>query len=340
MDYWNNKLAYWSGQNPYIKTQIIRLAKEHPVAFQATILTYCARWKAQLQGTPDTEEVRRHVGQARKNVQDAMAGILNVHPDYIAFALVSLALGEQRFGSSRDGQGYLQQAVQIMRGRTGSNPSVDTWIHYVSFILPPFNLPSDGSIPFQLVTFLRCAEDLMNKHKTPQYLAQVPDRRDVFLMERPLFALLSSGPRPSPLDHASRIYVVRNSQTQEVSRTAALIFITATLWDFRDSADKTARFLSYLKEIVGEHELDRQPACETLVWLLLEQGCDPDLRDPERAWSTGELVRAHRHLPPDLQFNFNEILMSYLTLSPPIRGINVFQEQLQLQNTRSSPASQ
>ena len=125
------------------------------------------------------------------------------------------------------------------------------------------------------------------------------------------------------------MYVVRDGQTQEVSRTASLIYITAALWDFKDSISRTHRFLAYLSAMVEHHQLDRHPACETLLWLLLQQACDADLRDTERPWSTGELLRLHKQLRPDLQFHFNELLMTFLSLQPPIRGISVFEVDLQ-----------
>ena len=329
VDYWNNKLTYWSGQNPYVKNQIFRTAMQHPLSFQSFILVYCARWKAQLQETPDTLEVQKHVGQARKRIEEAFTGSMQVPPDYLALALAGMALSEWRFGSQPDAQAYLEQAVRIMRPRTGSNMSVEVPFHYVRYIMAPNSLVVEPADRRWLVTFLRGAHDLMQVHRASEYLAHTPQRRDAFQMESPLFPLLSSGPRPSQVPHESRMYVVRDHQTQEVSRTAALIFITAALWDFKDSVSKTRRFLDYLQTMVEHHQLGRHPACETLLWLLLEQGCDPDLQNPERSWSTGELLKTHRQLRPDLQFHFNEILMSFLSLRPPIRGIDVFEEELE-----------
>lgn len=328
-DYWTTKLAYWSGQNPYVKNQIFRTAMEHPFSFQAVILVYCARWKAQLYGQKDSKEVQRHVGQARKNIENATAGLLQVHDDQLAMALAGMALSEERFGSSQDAHAYLEHAVQLVRRRPGSNPSVEVFVQYVRYILPsrsPIMTPADRR---WLVTFLQEAQDLMERHSAPEYEPQSSHQRTAFQMGSPLFSLLSSGPRPSQVPQESRMYVVRDGQTQEVSRTASLIYITAALWDFKDSISRTHRFLTYLSAMVEHHQLDRHPACETLLWLLLEQACDADLRDTERLWSTGELLRAHRQLRPDLQFHFNELLMTFLSLQPPIRGISVFEADLQ-----------
>lgn len=326
--YWTTKLSYWSGQNPYVKNQIFQTAMEHPFPFQAVILVYCARWKAQLYGHKDSEEVQRHVGQARKNIQDATAGVFKVHDDYLAMASAGMALSEERFGSRQDAHAYLERAVGIMRPRPGSNPPVEVLVHYVRYIIPPQSPTITPANQRWLVTFLRGAQDLMERHSAPEYQPQSSHRRTAFQMESPLFSLLSSGPRPSQVPQASRMYVVRDGQTQEASRTAALIYITAALWDFKDSISQTHRFLAYLTALVEKHQLDRYPACETLLWLLLEQSCDADLRDPERAWSTGDLLLAQRQLRPDLQFHFNELLMSFLSLQSPIRGIGVFEAEL------------
>ncbi|CAL5870567.1 uncharacterized protein PFLUO_LOCUS4806 [Penicillium psychrofluorescens] len=331
-DYWTSKLCYWSGQNPYLKNQIFRTAMGHPLSFQAVILAYCARWKAQLYGLSDSKEIQRHVGQAKKLIEDAAAtGSTQVKEDDLVMAMAGMALQEERFGSKEDAQKYADWAVQIMRPRTGTNMPVEAFLQYVRYIMTPSQ--STTIVPASwrwLVTFLRGAEELMRKHSAAEYLTRVPPRREAFQMESPLFPLLSSGPRPSQVPHASRMYVVRDDRTQEVSRTAALIYITAALWDLQESPENTGRFLRYLCTLVREHHLDQYPACETLVWLLLEEGCDSDLRDPERGWSTGELLKAHKQLRPDLQFQFNEILMSFLALRSPIRGIDVFVEGLEV----------
>lgn len=329
VDYWHTKLTYWSGQNTHLKNQIFRLSMQHPLSFQSCILLYCARWKAQLNGVPDAPEVQKRVFDARRQIENGLSGSTEVPPDYLALALAGMALSELRFGSLPDAQAYIEQGARIMRPRTGENLPVEAMLHYVRYIMPPISSVIEPSDRRWLVTFLRRADDLMQMHNNPEYLGLIPQRRDAFQMESPLFPLLASGPRPSQVPHACRMYVVRDPQTQEISRTASLIYITAALWDFKDSANKTRRFLDHLSSMVEHHQLDRHPACETLLWLLLEPGCDPDLQNPERSWSTGELFKTHRQLRPDLQFHFNEILMGFLHLQPPIRGIDVFEQELE-----------
>lgn len=329
VDYWRHKLSYWSGQNLHVKNQIFRTAMGHPLSFKAVVLSYCARWKAQLYNMSDSSEIQRHVGQAITLINEASSGSTVVRADDLAMALGGMALHEGRFGIKQMAQSYVERAIQIMRPRTGSNKPVEVFIHYIRYLMMPEG-PHLSLVEQQwLLTFLHGAEDLMRRQNTPEYLSQAPYRLHAFQMESPLFSLLSSGPRPSLVPHASRVYVVRDAHTQEVSRTAALIYITAALWDFQESPDKTDRFLGYLSTAVKQHQLDREPSCETLLWVLLEEGFDSDLRDSERPWSTGELLKAHKQLRPDLQFQYNEILMSFLSFCTPIRGVNTFEEELQ-----------
>ena len=327
-DDWRNKLTYWSGQNLHVKNQIFRTAMSNPLSFKAVVLSYCARWKAQLYGMTDSNDIQRHVGQATQLIEEATSGSAIVRPDDLAMALAGMALQEERFGSKHLAQVYVDRAVRVMRPRSGSNRSVETFIHYIRYLMMPENPTLYPAEQQWLLTFLRGARDLMRKHNTPDYLLKAPHRLTAFKMESPLFSLLSSGPRPSQVPQASRVYVVRDAQTQEPSRTASLVYITAALWDYQEHPSKTDRFLRHICVMVKQHHLDRDPACETLLWLLLEERHDSDLRDPERGWSTGELLKAHKQLRPDLQFHFNEILMSFLSFQTPIRGIDAFEEEL------------
>ncbi|KAL2861232.1 uncharacterized protein BJX67DRAFT_311845 [Aspergillus lucknowensis] len=331
-DYWTNKLTYWSGQNKYVKDSVFKTSMNHPLSFHAVILTYCARWKPQLYNQSNSSEINHHFSYATQGIEDAMNGHLKIDSDSLAMALAGLALQEDRFGSKEQATKYEDQAVQILRTRPRSHGLAEVFLHYVRYVMMPPTPKSpirwhDGQE--WLVTFLRAAEGLMQSHNTEKYLCSVPQRRAAFQIGSPLFALLSSGPHPSRVPLDSRIYVVRNVPTQEITRTAALIYITAALWDFQDSPGKTARFLSHLQHIVKEKELDRYPACESFIWLLLEENCDTDLKDPERGWSTGELLKIHKQLRPDLQFQYNETLLSFLMLNMPMKSVEAFEKELQ-----------
>jgi hypothetical protein len=303
----------------------------HPLAFEAVILSYCARWKAQLYNQHNSREIDYHLANVTRGIEDAASGRLKIDSDSLAMALAGLALQEDRFGSKEKARSYEDRAIQILRTRPRSSGLTEIFLHYIRYVmmpLPPQNPASWEDGHHWLVTFLRAAEGLMVSHNTEEYLASYPQRRTAFQMESPLFSLLSSGPRPSRVPQDSRIYVVRNVPTQEITRTAALIYITAALWDFQDSPSKTVRFLIYLQNLVKEHELDRYPACESFIWLLLEENCDLDLKDPERAWSTCELLKIHKQLRPNLQFQYNETLFSYLMLAKPIRSVDTFEKEM------------
>lgn len=328
-DYWTNRLCYWSGQNPHLKNEVFRTAMAHPLAFQAAILAYCARWKTQIYGFKDSRELQHHMSQVGKGIEEVRKGSVKVDQDSLSFAFTGLALQEERFGSAETAVGYANQAIQVLRPRVGTKTAAEVYLHYVRYMIIPPNPVMNTEGRQWLVTFLRGAEELMKEHSAESYLAAVPHRRTAFYMGSPLFPLLSTGPHPTRVPHNWRMYVLQNAPTQDVSRGAALIYITAVLWDFRDSPSRTRRFLEHLFAIVRKHQLDRDPACETLVWALVEETCDLDLRDPERAWSTGELLNICKQLPRELQFQFNEILMSFLQLARPIPEVDAFERELQ-----------
>jgi hypothetical protein len=246
--------------------------------------------------------------------------------DSLAMALIGLSLQEERFGSLQKADRYVDRATQLIRPRVGTSRIVEAFLQYVRYLMAPrvSEIPPDGGR--WLVTFVHSAEKLMAQHNTSSFLSLVPQRSTIFQFESPLHTLLSSGPHPTLVPTDDRVYVVPSNL--ESWRTAALIYITTALWDFRDSPDKIARFLDHLLVAVRENHLDRSHACESLVWILLREMYDPDMRNPERSWSTGELLRTHKLLDPDLQFKFNEILLSFLALKAPIGGVDSFEREI------------
>ncbi|KAL1868590.1 hypothetical protein Plec18167_008181 [Paecilomyces lecythidis] len=327
-DLWTSKLAYWSGQNNHMKNVVFRAAMGHPVAFQAVILCYCARWRSRLSGLSYDPAVETRVQTIEHAVSDAIKEPLRMDEDYVAMALTGLSLQEQRFGQKRRAEQFADNAAQIIRSRTGVSRIVEVLLHYVRSVSAPPDTVIDADGMRWLVVFLRNAEWVMADQSRDQFLALVPQRRDAFQFESPLYPLLAAGPHPTqvPLDH--RIYVMQSTPTQDMCRTAALIYITTALCDFRHSPSRTARFIDQTISHVKERGLDRYPACESFLWLLMEELYDPDLRDPKRAWSTVELLRMHKVLSPSLQFHFSELLMSFLMLNKPLRGIDAFEEEL------------
>ena len=324
-DYWASKLSYWSGKNQHIKNMIFRTAMNHPATFQAVILTYCARWRARLYGIDDDPDVALHVGQAERAISNPGAAVPPFDADSLAFALTGLSLQEERYGSKRKSEQFEDRALQLIRPRAGSSQAVIIFLLYVRYLMSPrmSTIPQEGAQ--WLINFLRTAEELMAKQSSRYFLSLMPQRKTIFQFESPLYTLLSSGPHPTPVPDGDRRYVIRSCDSQETWRTAAMIYIITALWDFRESTSKTARFLDHLVSIVRENSLDRFPACESFVWLLLEEGYEADMRDPERGWSTGELLEIQKLLSPDLQFKFNEVLLSFLMLNPPAEGIDDYE---------------
>ncbi|KAL1968018.1 hypothetical protein VTN77DRAFT_2435 [Rasamsonia byssochlamydoides] len=329
VDNWTTRLSYWSGPNTYMKDRTFQAAMRNATTFQAIILGYCARWHAQMYDIRDDTLISFYTAQAEQAVNNLEQDGARLDEDTLALALTGLTLQEERFGSKQKAAEYAQRAVQVVRPRTGSNHSIEAILLYILYTMAPrqSTIPEDGAR--WLVTFLRSAERLMAEHNTAHFLSLVPQRATAFQFGSPLYLLLSSGPHPTQVPRDSRRFVVnKNTPTMEWSRTAALIYITTALWDYEETPSKTARFLDHLVRIAKKYDIHRYPACESFVWLLLEEGYEADMREPERAWSTRELLTVHKMLPPDLQFRFNEILLAYLMLTPPISGVASFERDL------------
>ncbi|PYH77324.1 hypothetical protein BO82DRAFT_358291 [Aspergillus uvarum CBS 121591] len=328
-DAWVSKLSYWSGQNQYIKRQIYKAAIAHPVCFQAVILAYCARWRARLNGLESSPEAEHHLIRASAMIQKARE---EQSDDFLAMALAGMSLHENRFGDNESAAiEYEDQALGLLRmGPWQDSMSIaEVFLHYVQYLKMPREFSLGHSDRLMLVHFLRGAKELKLKHSTAAYLTSVPQRRTAFQMASPLFCSLCPGPWPSTVPQDLHKYVVNlNIPSHEVSRTACLIHITSALWDFQYEPDKTRLFLAHLNELVAQYKLDRNPACETFVWLLLEERCSPRLRDSERAWRMGELLKMIKKLPPDLRVEYGNILFSFLMLESPALEVGEFERRL------------
>lgn len=62
--------------------------------------------------------------------------------------------------------------------------------------------------------------------------------------------------------------------------------------------------------------------------MLMEEDCDYDLRDPQRLFSTTELLQIPKILPPDLLFRFNELVLGYLMMAPRNDSVDSFERDL------------
>ncbi|PYH49645.1 uncharacterized protein BP01DRAFT_330935 [Aspergillus saccharolyticus JOP 1030-1] len=328
-DAWVSKLSYWSGQNHYIKFQIYKTAIAHPVCFQAVILAYCARWRARLYRHQSSPEVEQHLLRAATMLEQASH---QKKDSNLAMAFAGMSLHENRFGDNESAaMNYEDQAVGIlrMRGRQDPKGVDEVFLHYVRILKMPreFALSHDDRV--HLVHLVRGAKELKRKHNTAAYLSSVPQRRTAFQMASPLFCSLCPGPWPTSVPQGLHKYVIDlNISSHELSRTACLIYITTALWEFQHEPDKTSRFLAHLNELVAQYTLDRNPACETFIWLLIEERCSPDLRESERAWRTGELLKRIKQLPPVLRGDFSNILFSYLMLEDPAVEAGEFEREI------------
>jgi hypothetical protein len=99
-----------------------------------------------------------------------------------------------------------------------------------------------------------------------------PNRNTPFPPISPLNSILSPKPK---------------NRIEKVSRFAALLHLNAALWDYRTSATLSERYLVRLDKRVREMELREGGGAPTLVWLMLQNETDVELRRPERTWFVG-----------------------------------------------------
>jgi hypothetical protein len=332
VDMWTSRLTYWSGQNEHLKGKIFQAALRHRITFEAVVLGYCSRWAQHLSHNSDDSVFRHYESHVREAIiKKTDRGGAALDDDVISLALAGLALQEERFGDKDKAREYARQAkdLQVHRKSRPTDPLGRPILLYILAIMePPASTVCLDEVN-KLVGFLRIARQSMEKDADNHYLKEVPQRSATFQFDSPLFQLLSSGPRPSQVPIDCRFFVVnKNVPTTEWARTAGLIHIMLALYDFGGEKSKVVRFLEYLQQLVLDYGLDRNPACESFLYFLLEETCSADLREPERAWRANEILDIHKRLPFELQFRFNEMLLGYLMLNPSITTVEAFERDL------------
>lgn len=328
-----------------MKNRILQEALRNRTTFEAVILGYCARWELYLtppraDGFKDSSRVRFYESRVRQAITTNQASRSSqaFDEESLALTLTGLALQEERFGDKDKACEYAEQAkeLQLYQQRQSIN-AVNTvnaacrpFLLYVLGTMDPRSSTVESDETAQMVDFLHVAHQSTTADNDENYLKEVPQRSTTFQFDSPLFQLLSSGPRPSQVPLESRNFVVNvNRPTNEWARTAALIYIVLALSEFRQQRSKVVRFLDHLLQIVADYGLDRNPACESFMYFLLEETFDSDLRQPDRAWRTNDLLQIHKRLPFELQFRFNEMLLGYLMVIPPVTTVEAFEKGLQ-----------
>lgn len=332
IELWTTRLTYWSGQNEHLKQKIFEAAIRHRITFEAVVLGYCARMGYHLNQSPDDSMIRHYESRVRQVIINKTDGDgVRLDDDTISLALTGLALQEDRFGDKAKAREYARQAkdLQVHRNSPSTDPFGRPFLLYLLTTLEPPESAVEPDEAIKLVAFLRTARQCMDHDASHDYLTDVPERSTTFQFDSPLFQLLSSGPRPSQVPADCRVFVVnKNVPTMEWARTAGLVYIMLSLCDLCGDKSRVARFLEYLQRLVLEYGLDRNPACESFLYFMLEETYSADLREPDRAWRANEILEIHKRLPFELQFRFNEMLLGYVMLNPPITSVEEFERNL------------
>ncbi|KAE8555840.1 hypothetical protein EYB25_000538 [Talaromyces marneffei] len=344
-DLWTSRLTYWSGPNSHMKNRIFQGAMRNRTTFEAVVLGYCARWEFNLatpreDGYKDSSRVQFYESRVRQalTAKSPHRSSQAFDEEALAMTLTGLALQEERFGDKDKACEYAEQAKELqlyqqrqsISAANAVNAVCRPFLLYVLGTMDPHSSAVSSDEMAQMVDFLHMAHQSMATDKDENYLKEVPQRSAAFQFDSPLFQLLSSGPRPSQVPMENRNFVVNiNKPTNERARTAALIYIVLALSEFRQRKSKVVRFLGHLLQLVADYDLDRNPACESFMYFLMEETFDSDLRQPDRAWQSNDLLQIHKRLPFELQFQFNEMLLGYLMLLPPVTTVDAFEKGLQ-----------
>ncbi|KAK2744197.1 hypothetical protein FQN55_006881 [Onygenales sp. PD_40] len=320
VDCYISKLSYWSGPNTYIKRAVFRNTMHDPMTFHIAILTYTARYRARVCASSGTPQSTSYVSQSETMVSQYLKDREGQPDDASTVALTALSVQETRYGNNDKSDQYLRRALEGLQ--TSEMPILPSFTHYCRTFVRKRNVPLLEKHALDLVSFLRKAEALAIDHHHPQFLSYFPQRKAVFQYTAPLYLILSPGPHPTHIPDADRPWVVKY-EVHEVCRTSALIYLNIAVLDYKNIPGKCVRYLEQLVANIYQHGLHDGYQVESLLWMLLDDICDYDLKNPKRAWDVGDVVDLFKFLPPPLSFQFTELLLSFLMLKVPDFNITV-----------------
>ncbi|QSS53677.1 hypothetical protein I7I53_01004 [Histoplasma capsulatum var. duboisii H88] len=312
MDCWMSKLTSWSGQNHFMKKSLFREAMQHPMTFHACILTYSARYLATVRRIKNNTQCSSYISTTENLLTTYLRKGQCLGDSVSTMVFTALSIQEARYGSRQKSSHYLDQAVQNLRSLEGKRLAGDTYTHYARLTMFKRDLPFDIKHASHLLSFLRNAETLAFSHSTPPFTSTAPQRKAAFEYMTPLHSILSGGPHPSQVPEIERVWVLRY-ELSDLCRVSSLVYLNKALWDQRNSPEGCIRYLDNLTANIYEH-LEPNFPVESFSWLLLQDVCDLDLRNPDRAWFVGDIMEGFKQIPQPLQFQFTELLLSFLML--------------------------
>lgn len=305
---WGYKMAYWSGQNPCIKTSTFKLAMASPALFYSLILSYTARVRDRVERPNAEPRAHIYVDTAERLLAEEMQKSDGRDEDRIILALAGLSLQEERYGSGTKAVQLMQDAMGRLKRRIGDSIA-ETFLHYIRLTQAPRLTTHEPREATRLISFLRDADTLSTGPLLT--LSRIPEFRDAFQFGSPLHFMLAAGPSPTPVPEDDRKWVILND-SREPCRIAALVYIAAALLDNFASPENTARLIAWIIGMVLENQLHRSPSTESLMWLLLTDPHDPHLKNSWRPWFVGNLMEVVCKLPLPLRFHFSEIVLRIL----------------------------
>lgn len=335
VDCWNTTLRCPSGQqaDTYMVDNVFQYAIRHPLTLQSTILTYCARFRAQCFGFTETPQSQHHKALTAQRLSEYLAVASNPNDNNVAMVLISMAIQDELFGKREVAHGQMAVIQRMMRERPGWHKLPEVYLHFSCYIMVPH--PQRGQIGTTQYTllreFLRDVEWLSFEQSTASFKSQVSQRHNLFYPGSSLHNMLARQPSSTDGVDDKRFNATDDAPAsmQDLCRTACLIYINAALWDHRNSYEKTAKYLDYLAAVVNQHSLDRSPSPQLLTWLLIEDNAsDPHMRNHERAFLVDEILKIAKNLRRSLQIWFDETLLEFLMLRAVIPGVLEWESEI------------
>lgn len=320
-----------------------------PISFRSIVLVAASMHVAKLHGLKDSVESLQHKSQVMHMIHSGLDGnsaVGGATNEMIA-AVLGLAYDENQFGAEEMTLLHMKAAMRMVRMRGGQDaldefPILSMFVNWVNTdMVSPLrfdDLPALSTVPLRhepsssglpdpstkdtdlrdFIDFLFNAEVLylLHRHVHPD---SNPIRRRVFGSDTTFHHLLTKNVAYKGWDDNRNFYVARNLQMH------ALILITTTLWNYRESATACDCFLKTLHMKAIEADLDVSLATGILIGIMWKIEFDGDefagedcirlnpLRE-KRIWYASRLLRVARVLSRPSFDNVHHALTSLLEM--------------------------
>ncbi|KIW49236.1 hypothetical protein PV05_10932 [Exophiala xenobiotica] len=337
-------------QNWYFSV-FIPEAMSGAVCFENAILAHAAITRARLEGMSETRLTIEHRSRASRLLLRHYQQFPNDTSDATISATIfaaALELIDPHIERRRYGWMHWEAALQKIRDRGGPAALIQhkrlqlliNWCDYMfpgyraygaTFYSDPQLSPNHGNDQeaetiaraevfeqwTEFITFLKCTEHLALVQAGMQRNAITKSKQalrySAFLPGESFYTLLASEDAPR--------YTEACKYEQIIARLAVLMTINLAIWEYRHSTELSEQFFHELAESVKQNGLERHQSVEALLQILLSGSGDPPLRNTERPWFVGRMLKVANRLSRPNFDRLNYVLLRFLTLGPGLKPV-------------------